>query len=725
MIPSKQWFEHIEEVLTRLSCDSVVEPICVERMRTQLLAAATLLDEAAHGEASALAVVVRSSADSLAAANAGVIVEDTLARWEQVKTRLASGEPPPVPRPATPGALDEELVTLASDPEMSGMFVAEALDHLGTIESVLLQLEATPEDKKLLNDVFRPFHTIKGNAGALGVTSVQELAHIVENLLDLARAGKHVMGPDEFEIVLKAVDLLTLMINELPARIAGQPATDCSGRRHGLMTAVTALIAGGNRPVVAEVVVELAEAGADAATPPERSASAPVLTPAAALAVVAALPVLTPEEAFAERRTDGLAPGRVPPLAVVPDPDPAKQTRRAEDTAITVKVDTRKLDNLIDMVGELVIAQSILAEDPALSRSTDERLGRRLAQLKRITSDLQRNAMAMRMVPIRQTFQKMARLVRDLSKRSGKQIELVLQGEDTELDRRVVEDINDPLMHMVRNSVDHGIEMAEARVKTGKSAQATLRLSAFHQAGNIVIEIADDGAGLNTDKIHAKAIERGLATDGVTLSASEIHQMIFQPGFSTADKITEISGRGVGMDVVRRNIEALRGQIEIQTARGQGTTFSIRLPLTLAIVDGIMLGVGVERFVVPTFAVRESLRPLASQVHTIHGRPCMVQVRERLIPTLNIGELFAVSGARPDITDCTVVVIEDAGRPVALVVDELLGKQEVVIKSLGDAFQGVRGVAGGAILGDGRIGLILDAGGLMGLMGKSTARQAA
>jgi two-component system chemotaxis sensor kinase CheA len=319
----------------------------------------------------------------------------------------------------------------------------------------------------------------------------------------------------------------------------------------------------------------------------------------------------------------------------------------------------------------------------------------------------------------------MARLVRDLSKRSGKQIELVLQGEDTELDRRVVEDINDPLMHMVRNSVDHGIEMAAERAAAGKVAQATLRLSAFHQAGNIVIEIADDGQGLNTDRILAKAVERGLVADGAQLSASEIHSLIFQPGFSTAEKVTEISGRGVGMDVVRRNIEALRGQIEIQTTRGKGTTFSIRLPLTLAIVDGIMLGVGVERFVVPTFAVRESLRPLPSQVHTVHGTPCMVQVRERLIPTLHIGELFSVAGARRDIAECTVVVIEDAGRPVALVVDELLGKQEVVIKSLGESFQNVRGVAGGAILGDGRIGLILDAGGLMGLMGKGPMRQAA
>lgn len=566
----------------------------------------------------------------------------------------------------------DELATLASDPEMMGMFVTEALDHLGTIESVVLQLEGTPGDAKLLNDVFRPFHTIKGNAGALGVTSVQELAHKVENLLDLARSGKHAMGADEFEAVLQAVDLLTIMMQELPARVAGGAASDVSARREALMDAVDALTVGGSSAV-----------------------------PPAAVNAAAAVAVAVPEAA---------AGG--PPA-------------RRDEAQSTVKVDTRKLDNLIDMVGELVIAQSILAEDPALARSADERLGRRLSQLKRITSELQRNAMSMRMVPIRQSFQKMARLVRDLSKKSGKTIELVLQGEDTELDRKVVEDINDPLMHMVRNSVDHGIESPDGRAASGKSGQATLKLSAFHEAGNIVIEIQDDGAGLDTDRIYAKAVAQGLVPEGTQMAPADIHQLIFQPGFSTAEKVTEISGRGVGMDVVRRNIEALRGRIEIQTVRGQGTTFTIRLPLTLAIVDGILLGVGAERFVIPTFAVRESLRPSPAQVHTVHGQPCMIQVRDRLIPILHVGDVFAVPGARQDITAGTVVVIEDNGRPVALVVDELLGKQEVVIKSLGESFEGVRGVAGGAILGDGRIGLILDAGGLVGLMGKGAVRQAA
>ncbi len=569
----------------------------------------------------------------------------------------------------------DELAILAADPEMLSMFVGEALDHLGTIESVVLQLESAPADVKLLNDVFRPFHTVKGNAGALGVTSVQELAHCVESLLDLARAGTHAMGPDEFDIVLRAVDLLTAMMRELPERVATGAPSAVTARRDALMEAVDALIAAGSS------AAQDIDGAAD--TSPVVEAGAPV----------AARPGVTP--------------------------------RRASEATSTIKVDTAKLDNLIDMVGELVIAQSILAEDPNLARSTDERLGRRLAQLNRITSDLQRSAMSMRMVPIRQVFQKMARLVRDLSRQSGKNIELVLQGEETELDRKVVEDINDPLMHMVRNSVDHGIESPARRAAAGKPAQATLRLSASHEGGNVVIEIADDGAGLDTDRILAKAIAGGLVAAGTQPSPADVHQLIFQPGFSTAEKITEISGRGVGMDVVRRNIDALRGRIDIHTARGQGTTFSIRLPLTLAIVDGILVAVGRERFVIPAFAVRESLRPKAEQVHSVYGQPCMVQVRDRLIPTLHLGDLFGVAGAQHDITSATVVVLEDNGRPTALIVDELIGKQEVVIKSLGHTFEGVRGVAGGAILGDGRVGLILDAGGLAGLLGKGAAHHAA
>ena len=327
----------------------------------------------------------------------------------------------------------------------------------------------------------------------------------------------------------------------------------------------------------------------------------------------------------------------------------------------------------------------------------------------------------MRMVPVRQTFQKMQRLARDLGKKSGKTVDVELSGEETELDRQVVEDINDPLMHMVRNSCDHGIEDAETRARAGKPAQGRLKLSACHHGGSIVIAVADDGGGLPTEKIRGKAIAQGLIGEGDPLSDNEIHQLIFRPGFSTADTVTEISGRGVGMDVVRGNIEALRGKVEIRSVAGRGTTFLIKLPLTLAVLDGLVLRAGDERFVIPIFAVCESLRPKPEQVHEVQGRPQMIQVRNSLLPMVSLAELLGIDEVPAPAHERTAVVIEDDGQRIAVLVDDLLGKQEVVIKSLGLAFAGVRGIAGGAILGDGRVGLILDAAGLVELVSNTSA----
>jgi two-component system chemotaxis sensor kinase CheA len=362
-----------------------------------------------------------------------------------------------------------------------------------------------------------------------------------------------------------------------------------------------------------------------------------------------------------------------------------------------------------------MIVQSLIQEDPALATLVDNRLARNLGQLKRITADLHRNAIALRTVPIRQAFRKVERIVRDMSRRLDKPIELTFSGEDTELDRKVVEEITDPLMHMVRNSLDHGIEATDVRQSQGKRPRATLALSACHEGGQIVVEIADDGAGLDTEKIRGKAIERGLLAPHASVTADEIHALIFAPGFSTADAVTEISGRGVGMDVVRRNIEALRGRVEIRTERGRGTTFAIKLPLTLAVVDGLLVAVGRERYVLPTAVVRESLRPAPAQVHTVQGRLRMLQVRDSLVPLVSLGELFGVD-AIDDPARATVVVIDVDGSRIGLLVDDLLTKQEVVVKTLGETFSHVRGIAGGAILGDGRIGLILDAHGIVELM---------
>jgi two-component system, chemotaxis family, sensor kinase CheA len=326
---------------------------------------------------------------------------------------------------------------------------------------------------------------------------------------------------------------------------------------------------------------------------------------------------------------------------------------------------------------------------------------------------VQRVAMSMRMTPVSQLFGRMTRLVRDLTRKNGKLVRLELSGEETELDKTIIEQLADPLMHMVRNSLDHGLEGPEERIACGKPAEGKLVLSASHQAGHILIEITDDGRGLNTEKILKKARERQLVPEGQNPGENEIFFLIFEPGFSTADAVTDVSGRGVGMDVVRRQIAGLRGRIEIQSARGRGTTFLMRLPLTLAIIDGLIVGVGPERYIMPVNSVREMLRPTAEMIFTMEGRAEMAMVRGELLPIVRLDRRFGISGARQNPAEALFVVVEAHGRRFCLLVDQMLGKQEVVIKSLGDAFQHVAGISGGAILGDGRVGLILDVNGVL------------
>jgi two-component system chemotaxis sensor kinase CheA len=375
-------------------------------------------------------------------------------------------------------------------------------------------------------------------------------------------------------------------------------------------------------------------------------------------------------------------------------------------------VDTGKLDYLVDMVGELVIAQSMIQHDPDLA-ARSQKLTRNLAQLTRITGDVQRVAMAMRMHPVSQLFQRMARLVRDLAKNSGKQANLELSGEDTELDRNLVEELADPLMHMIRNAVDHGAEPPEARIAAGKDPTARIDLKAYHQGGFINIEISDDGRGLMRDKILAKARQRGLPS-GDNLSDQEVFSLIFEPGFSTAEQVTDVSGRGVGMDVVRKQIGKLRGRIDITSRPGQGTTFILKLPLTLAIIEGLVVGVGKQRYIIPIFAVKEMFRPVPEALSTVPGGGEMVLVRGSLLPVLRLYSRFGVEPTSEEPSSGVLVVVENARKKFCVLVDELMGKQEVVIKSLGETFKHVTGVAGGSILGDGRVGLILDVEALYG-----------
>jgi two-component system chemotaxis sensor kinase CheA len=359
-------------------------------------------------------------------------------------------------------------------------------------------------------------------------------------------------------------------------------------------------------------------------------------------------------------------------------------------------------------MGELVIAQSMVVQHPSVQAPKDRELERHLRQLSRITTDLQHNAMSLRMVPLRSVMQKMGRLVRDLSAAQNKNIQLHLSGEDTELDRKIVEELADPLLHMMRNAVDHGIETPAERMAQGKTVQGNIHLQASHQGGGILICMQDDGRGLDAAKILHKAQQRGLIPAGSEPSEKDIYNLIFLPGFSTADSVTEISGRGVGMDVVRGSINKLRGRVDIDSEPGQGTTFNIFLPLTLAIIDAMLVGVGTERFLVPTLTIRESLRPQAGMVFTVQGSEEVIRVRGKLIPLIRLSDKLGLPCQAHDPCNGIVVVVDSGNRQRALLVDSLIGKQEVVIKSLGDTFKHQQGMSGAAILGDGRVALIID-----------------
>ncbi|WP_018953816.1 chemotaxis protein CheA [Thioalkalivibrio sulfidiphilus] len=412
----------------------------------------------------------------------------------------------------------------------------------------------------------------------------------------------------------------------------------------------------------------------------------------------------------------------VPGSAVPASAASAKSRPATESSSIRVNID--KIDALINMVGELVITQSMLSqvgERLEGSAGADnlpclEKLLEGLAQLERNTRELQESVMGIRMLPISFAFNRFPRMVHDLGAKLGKQVQLKLSGEQTELDKTVMEKIGDPLVHLVRNSIDHGIETPEVRVAAGKPAAGEVHLNAFHKGGNIVIQISDDGAGLNRDRILNKAVERGLVAPDQVLSDEQIHDLIFAPGFSTAEQVSDVSGRGVGMDVVRKNIKALGGSVEVQSRPGEGSTFTIRLPLTLAILDGQLVEVDGERYVVPLISIVESIQVRPEFVKSVAERRLVYRLRDEYIPILFLDALLG-AGARPErqLTDSLLVVVEAEGQKLALVVDDLLGQQQVVIKALETNFRRVEGLSGATILGDGTVALILDVSGLMTL----------
>jgi len=594
----------------------------------------------------------------------GDMRNDPSAKFQQPETPTAAPaqelpvaeKTAPTPADQTPDEAEEfTSINLESDADILREFANEAREHLENIEQGVLVLEENPGDATTLSSIFRAFHTFKGASGFLRLMPVNRLSHELENLLDYARSGKLVLTPSCIDVILEGKDVLKEFLDELQLQIdLHKPVEPIRVPANGLVARVRILL--------------------------ENPHAAPAATP-----------------------TSGGAPRETP-------------THDAKKKAGSqmMKVDTRRFDSLVELVGELVIAQSQVSQHPDLLNLRSQQLGRNLLQLSQISLELQKIAMSLRMVAIRATFQKMNRLVRDLTANVSKQVNLVISGEDTEMDRTIVEELADPLMHMIRNSVDHGIEKPEDRTAKGKPAHGTVRLSAYHQGGNMVIEIADDGGGLNKKRILEKAVERGIVPADADLEDNQIYELIFAPGFSTAEKITDISGRGVGMDVVKQNIGKLRGKIEIDSTPGQGTTFRIFLPLTLAIIDGLIARVGDQRYIFPTLSVCESFRPTAEMISTIGGKGEVVKVRDKLRPLLRLYDYFKIEPRSTDPTKSLLIVVESVNQQRCIMVDELIGKQEVVIKSLDERFKGNKALAGAAILGDGKVGLILEPSALVG-----------
>ncbi|MCX6640560.1 MAG: chemotaxis protein CheA [bacterium] len=628
------------------------------------------------------------------------------------------------PAPAAPAGpeveappTESEVPQLVITPEMTHQFTTEADELLETAEVALLSLEKENDHQEYLQQAFRALHSFKGNAGFFGFSDLQRLSHQTETVLDSIRGNKIVGDNDLFSLLLEIVDSLRegvsrisrgedpkiigitgwiSLLNETIKQPSAAKAQAELSAEEAIVKAAEEIIDDPQQDeVAAQTDVDVSPATAN--TAPAQKVSVKITTDAAASVKPAAL----------ERRTVE---------------DRRSQDRRTEDgqsgSKQTVRVDVEKLDSLLDLVGELVIAEAMVAQNPDL-KGVDlslDRFEKSVMQLDKITRDLQGIATAIRMIPLAGTFRHMIRLVRDLSQKAGKKVELQLIGEETEVDKTVIEQINDPLVHIIRNSIDHGIETPADRAALGKDPAASVTLEAKYVGGEVWIMITDDGRGLNREKILSKAIERGLISgDGSDLEEEAIWQLIFQPGFSTADKITDVSGRGVGMDVVKRNIENIRGRVDVRTSPSKGTTIILRIPLTLAIIDGMIVRVGDTRYTIPLVAIKESLRPRLQDVtHTMDGKE-IVNIRGMLLPVLRLHELFNVRAEHTDLSEGIIIVVENQGETICLFVDEQLGQQQIVIKGLSDYFGAAQCVSGCTILGDGDISLIIDVAGIIAM----------
>lgn len=596
-----------------------------------------------------------------------------------------------------------------ADTSLLAEFISEAREHCLTAEQMLMDLETGEDHDGSVNAIFRSFHTIKGAAGFLELGPISILAHESETLLDMAREGTIKIAGPIADVIFKSIDSLRQVLDEIEQGL--KTGSDIDGTH--IITDITATV---------RRLIKDPNSGADDET---GSRLGDILVDMGSVTQNDIDKALKAKAKPTDRIGETLVKqGKVPAKAIAHALRSQRQAKanagRTGGTEVKeqVKIDTERLDRLVNTIGELVIAESMVGHDDEFLAIAPPHVVKNVNHLNKITRELQEMGTAMRLVPVRPTFQKLARAVRDLTRRSGKKVQLILSGEEVEVDRTIVECIGDPLMHMIRNSVDHAIETPSERVEAGKSETGTVQLKAFHKGGSIHFQIQDDGRGLNTERILEKAREKGFIDNSRELSKKEIHALIMLPGFSTAKKVTDISGRGVGMDVVKKGIDAMRGHLDIDSELNVGTTFTMKLPLTLAIIDGMLVRVGSEKYIVPTISVLESVNLATSNLFTIGGTRKMLKLRDRLLPVVYVADLFNLPRQQDDSSEQIIVIVEDGINQIGLVISELLGQRQTVIKSLGPVFKKQKWVSGGAILSDGSVGLIMDIGGIVQIASK-------
>jgi two-component system chemotaxis sensor kinase CheA len=608
---------------------------------------------------------------------------DMIAREEKGgEAPETGGEETAVPEDVDQGGEIEESVSVMDEameltltPEMIQRFIEESDEQLERAEQALLDLEKSPDKIEGLEEAFRSLHSFKGNCGFMGHADLERLSHGAENVLGAIKDGRLEAGKKNIPTLLYIVDVLRGAIADISNQGPGQVE---------------------NLHMLCDMLDDLAPAPA-----PESKAVRPEIKEPEALWL---LREEEPEPSPAAR-----------PVEPVEEKTKAAPMMKSRSVfRQDIRVDLAKLDQLINLVGELVIAESMVTRNPDLAGLELENFDKATSHLDKIVRDLQDVALSVRMIPVAGIFRKMIRLVYDLSARASKKVNLTLLGEDTEIDKTVAELIADPLVHLVRNSVDHAIEPPDERLAAGKSETGQITLEARHEGGEVWISIKDDGRGLSREKILARGIERGLVTgDGQGMSDAEVYDLIFQPGFSTAEQVTDVSGRGVGMDVVKKNVEKIKGHVDVSTQPGRGTVLLLRIPLTLAIMEGMLVRVGSNQYTIPLLSIRESIRvDQRTIIRTMDGQE-LIKVREEILPVLRLHELHRIRPDYEQLHEGLLVILENQADAIALFVDEILGEQQAVIKGLSNYIGNVKGVTGCTILGDGQISLILDCGGLI------------